>query len=150
MADRTPSTTIPLGGILITGQNVHNFKAGTTILAGHVVAIHGTGIDWTVWPAILGTTAVPIGVALKGATATNYVPVAGIGCICYVQNETNAVDIDAGQTLVPTDSAGLVGAAAVARPPELIAGVAVEDDDASDVDWVAMLVLCGLNTQVHS
>lgn len=150
MADRTPSTTIPLGGILITGNNVHNLLAGTAITAGQVVAIHGTGVNFTVWPSVLATTAVPIGVALESAASGRMVPVAGIGCICYVQQETDDTDIDAGTELGTTDTAGLVGALVDGAPPEHLAGIALADDDASALTWFPMLVLCGLLSQVHA
>jgi len=151
MADRTLWTNaIPGGNVLWTGSNVHNFKAGEAITRGMVVAIHGTGIGWTVHPALLGTTTVPIGVALQSVASGARVAVAGLGCIEYVQQETDGTDLDAGTRVVQTNSAGFIGAEAGADEVEYMVGVLLEESDASDLTYERCLILCGLPTQTHA
>jgi len=152
MADRGAVWTgaIPGGNVLFAGDNVHNFKAGAAITRGMVVAIHGTGVDFTVWPCILGTTLVPLGIATETVASGAMCAVAGLGCIAYCQQETNAVDMDAGTQLVITDSAGQVGALAAGAPEKFLVGILLETSDASALSYERCLVLCGLPTQIHA
>jgi len=152
MGDRTLWTNaIPgEGNVLVVGNNVHNFKAGAAITRGQVVAIHGTGENFTVWPAILGTTTVPIGVAIQSVASGAMCAIAGLGCIAYVQQETDNTDLDAGTRVVQTNSAGFVGAEAGADEVEYMVGVLLEESDASDDTYERCLILCGLPTQTHA
>jgi hypothetical protein len=151
MADRTLWTNaVPGGNVLVVGDNVFNFKAGEAITRGMAVAIHGTGIDWTVHPATLGTTKVPIGIATETVASGCMCPVAGIGCIAYCQQETDGTDLDAGTRVVQTDSAGFVGAEAGTAPEEYLIGVLLEASDASALTYERILVLAGLPTQTHA
>lgn len=151
MADRTLWTNaIPGGNVLVVGNNVHNFKAGAAITRGMAVAIHGTGIDFTVHPALLGTTAVPLGIAITDAASGQMCAIAGLGCIAYCQQETDDGDMDAGTVVVQTDSAGFVGVSGGLPAEEEMIGVLLEASDASDVTYERILVLAGLLTQVHA
>ena len=151
MADRTLWTAaIPGGNVLTHGSNVFNLKAGAAITRGMVVSVHGTGIDWTVHPAVLGTTLCPIGIATETVASGAMCPIAGIGCIAYGQQETNDTDQDAGTRVVQTDSAGMFGAEAGTAPDEYLVGILLEASDASALTYERVLVLCGLPTQTHA
>jgi hypothetical protein len=107
-------------------------------------------VDYTVWPAILGTTLVPIGIALHTVANGAVCAVAGLGCIAYCQQETDGTDADAGSEVVQTDSAGFVGAAAGAAAEEYLVGVRLEASVGAGDTYERILVLCGLMTQVHA
>ena len=134
----------------VTGSNVHNFLAGAAITRGMVVAIHGTGENFTVWPCILGTTLAPLGIATQSVASGARCAVAGLGCIAYCQQETDGTDAEAGDPVVITDSAGFVGAAGGLPAEEYLVGVRLEASDASADSYERILVLCGLPTQVHA
>ena len=144
MGDRATWPTMPLGGPLVAGDNVFNMLAGAAVTKGQVVAILAAGVGWEVHPANTATTGVPIGIALNSASHDQWVGVAGIGTICYVQQETNDTDIDAGHFVVCTDTDGMVSASAGGTANEEIVGVLLEDSDASALTYERVLVLCGL------
>jgi len=79
------------------------FVAGATIKAGMVLAIHGTGEDYIAWPAIDGTTAAVIGVALHDASAGDPIAIAPPGSIVTVATGTDDA-IDAGHWVVVDDN----------------------------------------------
>jgi hypothetical protein len=93
--------------VLCEGDNIGNFIAGATIIAGQVVAYAAAGASMTVHPAVNATTAMPIGVALEGATVGQTLAVAMNGCICNVVNGDDTLDIDAGDIVEP--SANVLG-----------------------------------------
>jgi len=150
MADRTLWTNaVPGGNVLVVGNNVHNFLAGAAITRGQVVAIHGTGENFTVWPCILGTTLTPLGIAINSAASGAKVAVAGLGCIAYCQQETDDTNATAGAQVTITDSAGFVGAVSGTADLFLV-GVRLEPSAGTDDTYERILVLCGLTTSVHA
>lgn len=126
MGDITAFPTITK--ILERGDNIQTFTAGATIKAGQVVAIHGTGVDLTVHPAIAGTTEAPLGVALIGAATGYQVSVASVGCFCNVANADDTTGIDAGHFVIVDDCAvgGCVKVIADSAVTYAV-GIAVED-----------------------
>ena len=151
MGDRTLWTNaIPgNGNVLVAGKNVHNFKAGAAITRGQVVAIHGTGDNFVVWPAILGTTETPLGIAIQSVASGAMCAVAGLGCIAYCQQETDDTAATAGAQVTITDSAGFVGAVTGTADLFLV-GVRLEPSAGTDDTYERILVLCGLTTSVHA
>ncbi len=132
MADISAFPTIR--NVLVKGDNIQNYKAGATIVAGQVVAIHGTGVSRTVHPAIKGTTDAPCGVALYGAASGGYLAVAGKGCWVYVANADDTTVIDAGDYVEDNDNSvgGTVSTAARSDAGavavfKFCVGVAVDD-----------------------
>ena len=117
MADTTPAAFDPKPTYL---GPVRTYKAGAAILAGQLVGIHGTGVDWTVHPTVDGTVDNCVGVALHSqATTGAYVAVAGNGTICKLcSGDANA--IDAGDPIMLDGAAGCV----------------VVGSDAADDTWV--------------
>lgn len=81
----------------------YGFTAGDDILAGQVVAFATTGVSMTVIPAVAGTTAEPIGVAIIPAAAGAPVTVALVGSIVTVC-EGVGVAIDAGDPVADDDN----------------------------------------------
>ena len=66
---------------------VLNMIAGEAITKGMVVGYSTTGIGWTVHPHVVGTTVIPLGVALHSqATTGGKIAIASIGSIVKVQN----------------------------------------------------------------
>ncbi len=104
------------------------FIAGADIKAGQVVAFATTGVSYTVHPAIAGTTAQPIGVAIIPAAAGAPVTVALVGSIVTVVNADDATAIDAGEAVADDDNTvgGTVAAAATTATGYAI-GVTIED-----------------------
>ena len=82
----------------------YGFTAGAAIKAGQVVAFAATGVSMTVIPAVAGTTAEPIGVAIIPAAAGAPVTVALVGSIVTVC-EGAGVAIDAGDPVADDDNA---------------------------------------------
>jgi hypothetical protein len=80
---------------------VLNMIAGQAILAGDVVAFHGTGVDNTVWKHVTGTTVSPLGVALHSqATTGGKIAIAGPGSIVLVKNALDNANLDAGTQIM--------------------------------------------------
>ena len=94
--------------------NIGSYTAGATIVAGMVVAFHGTGVAGVVWPAVKGTTDAIVGVALAGAAIGAKVAVAGPGCVVYVANADDTTTGEAGDYVEDNDNAvgGTVSVAA--------------------------------------
>jgi hypothetical protein len=125
MADTGTWTTI--SKVLDSGDNFMTFTAGADISAGMVVAGHGTGVSDTVHPAVAGTTAFPIGVAIEDADSGDPVTIAGVGCIVYVREGTgNAIDA---WSAVSDDDAAATGCikTTVTTAEGFAIGVAVDD-----------------------
>ena len=117
----TDIDTFPtLTNVLHNDGPTFGFIAGAAIKAGQVVAFATTGVSDTVHPAIAGTTAQPIGVAIIPAAAGAPVTVA------LVADDTTA--IDAGEAVADDDNAvgGTVAAAATTATGYAI-GVTIED-----------------------
>jgi len=151
MANTDPFPTIR--NVLVSGDALMNLTAGATILAGQVVAFAGTGVSNTVHPAVKGTTAQPIGVALYGAVVGGHVAVAGPGCIVEVANADETV-IDTGDILEDNDNAvgGTVSTAArvitgAVAVVQYQIGIAVGDISANSTG--KMLVMPGLMTAAN-
>lgn len=128
----TDITTFPtIHDVLYDGDNIKDYTAGAAITAGQVVAIHGTGVDKTVHPAVKGTTGRPVGVALYTVASGEKVAVAGPGCRVYVANAESNVAIDAGDPLEDNDNAvgGTVSALALAGALAIRWCVGYADDD---------------------
>ncbi len=129
MADISTFPTIR--NVLESGDNIGNYTAGAAIKAGQLVAFHGTGVSRTVHPAVKGTTGMPIGVALYGASSGAQVAVAEDGCKVYVANADGTTGIDAGDPLEDNDNAvgGTVSALALAGALAMryCAGYAIDD-----------------------
>lgn len=159
MAARTSIPTCPVGGILVAGDNVHNFVAGSAITMGQVVSIAAAGESWTVHPCILAsgqptTQTPPVGIALNSqATIGGPVSVAGLGCICYASQDSDNTDIDAGDIVIPSANGtggGYFCATAGGQATENMVGRLLEDSHASALTMERILVLCGLTTVTHA
>lgn len=132
--------------ILIAGTNIQRYKAGAAIKKGQAVAIHGTGVNETVHPAVKGTTASVEGVALADAKQGEYVPVAGPGCVVLMANADDTTAIDAGSGVEDNDNAvgGTISAlpansgSAIAAYANLV-GVAIDDIPGDGVGRVRLL-----------
>jgi len=132
--------------ILIAGTNIQRYKAGAAIKKGQAVAIHGTGVNETVHPAVKGTTASVEGVALADAEQGEYVPVAGPGCVVLMANADDTTAIDAGSGVEDNDNA--VGGTISALPADSglataayanLVGVAIDDIPGDGVGRVRLL-----------
>lgn len=132
--------------ILIAGTNIQRYKAGAAIKKGQAVAIHGTGVNETVHPAVKGTTASVEGVALADAEQGEYVSVAGPGCVVLMANADDTTAIDAGSGVEDNDNAvgGTISAlpansgSAIAAYANLV-GVAIDDIPGDGVGRVRLL-----------
>lgn len=113
--------------VLHNDGNTYGFTAGADILAGQVVAYATTGVSMTVVPAVAGTTAEPIGVAIIPAAKDAPVTVALVGSIATVC-EGAGVAIDAGDPVADDNNAlgGCVKAAVTTATGYRI-GIALED-----------------------
>lgn len=131
MGDTTPAAFDPKP---IRLNNVGTFKAGGTILAGQVVAIHGTGVNFTVHPTVSGTTEAPVGVALESASTGEYFPVAGNGSILKIC-EGNGSAIDAGEGIMVSSVAGCVTTGAATAAAWWV-GIALEDISKNGTGYV--------------
>ena len=126
MADISAFPTIQQ--VLYSGDNLQCFTAGATIKAGQVVAIHGTGVNMTVHPAVAGTTEAPLGVAIFGAASGAVVTVACQGCIAYVANADDTTGIDAGHFVIVNDNAvGGTVSVLVDTASTYVVGIALDD-----------------------
>jgi hypothetical protein len=107
--------------------NAYGFTAGADILAGQVVAYAAAGVTMTVIPAVAGTTAEPIGVAIIPAAKDAPVAVALVGSIVTVC-EGAGTAIDAGDPVADDDNAlgGCVKTAVTTATGYRI-GIALED-----------------------
>ena len=121
MADITPFPTIR--NVLYSGTNIALFTATSLIKAGMAVAFEATGVSDAVVPAIKGTTAQPIGVAMTNIAAGALGAIALDGCIVYVANAESDADIDAGDMLESNDNT--VGGTVSSCPDVVVAAVAV-------------------------
>lgn len=153
MADIAAFPTIR--NVLVTGDNIVSYTAGAIIVAGQVVAIHGTGVSQTVHPAVKGTTDTPVGVALYGCASGAKIAVAGPGCRVYCAQADDTATIDAGDYLEDNDNAvgGTVSVAArmdagVVSVLKFCVGVA-EDDIAASGTGIVRLI-CGPITSVNN
>lgn len=105
----------------------YGFTAGAAIKAGQVVAYATTGVSMTVIPAVAGTTAEPIGVAIIPAAKDAPVTVALVGSIVTVC-EGAGVAIDAGDPVADDDnSLGGCVTTAVTTATGYRIGIALED-----------------------
>jgi len=129
MANDSVWPTAGLRNIIISGNNIQQFTAGSTIKAGNVVAFHGTGVDNTVWAAIVGTTYTCVGIALFDAASGSLVSVACRGCVAYGVNGKDNASIDAGDPVTPATTPGTVSTKALTGgvAPGPIVGYAFED-----------------------
>ncbi len=141
-------TAFPVMGdnILIAGTNIQRYKAGAAIKKGQAVAIHGTGVNETVHPAVKGTTASVEGVALADASVGEFVTVAGPGCVVLMANADDTTAIDAGSGVEDNDNA--VGGTISALPANSgsakaayanLVGVAIDDIPKDGVGRVRLL-----------
>jgi hypothetical protein len=134
MGDTTPAAFDPNPKVLHT---VIDMLAGGTILAGDVVAIHGTPVSDTVWSSDTDSTAAPIGVALHGATAGDRIAVASCGSIIKVREGAGS-DIDAGDMLMTYSVAGTVITAVLTADCRVI-GYAIGDIAGNGVGYAMIL-----------
>lgn len=122
--------------ILVSGDNIQSFIAGAAITAGQVVAFADTGVSDTVHPAVTGTTASAVGVALYTVASGERVAVACDGCVVNVVNGIQGTDIDAGHwveyygTTTPGTVKELVTSGGVAVNFKLV-GKLLEDNTAT-------------------
>lgn len=136
MADTTPAAFDPK--CRNPNLNTQDFKAGAAILAGQVVAIHGTGVDWTVHPMVVATTWGVIGVAAYSqATVGGRVAVHIIGSICKVC-EGKGSSVDAGDYLMECSVAGCVATATDSADISLV-GQALEDGAANGTFYAVII-----------
>ena len=105
MADITVFPTIRQ--VMVSGKNLIQMTATTTVKAGMVVAIHATGVSLAVDKAIDASGSKSIGVALFDAAAGAELTLATVGCVVNVANESDSVSIDAGS--IVNSSAVAVG-----------------------------------------
>jgi len=114
--------------VLYSDGPTYPFTAGAAIKAGQVVAFATTGVTDTVHPAVAGTTAQPIGVAVIPAASGAPVTVALVGSVVVVVNADDTTGIDAGEAVAENDNAvgGTVAAAATTATAYAI-GVTIED-----------------------
>ena len=105
----------------------YGFTAGAAIKAGQVVAFAANGVSMTVIPAVAGTTAEPIGVAIIPAAKDAPVTVALVGSIVTVC-EGAGTAIDAGDPVADDDNTlgGCVKTAVTTATGYRI-GIALED-----------------------
>jgi len=117
--------------ILVSGDNIQQFTAGGTILAGQVVAINLTGptAARTVQAAVTGTTGTCVGIAIEDASTGEEFSVACRGCIAYGVNGKDNATIDQGDPLAPATTGGTVSAKSLTGGvvPAAIVGYALED-----------------------
>ena len=126
MTDIATFPTLTL--VLHNDGPTYPFTAGAAIKAGQVVAFATTGVTDTVYPAVAGTTAQPIGVALIPAAAGDPVTVALVGSVATVVNADDTTAIDAGEAVADNDNAvGGTVAAAVTTATNYSIGVTIED-----------------------
>jgi hypothetical protein len=130
----TPATFDPKPRQLGT---VMDMIATTSVLAGQVVAFHGTGVAWACDPSDGVTTAHPIGVALHDAGAGAHVAVAGPGSVLKVC-EGIGTAIDAGDMVKTSVTAGLGCVTTCAQVDEYQVGVAMEDITANLTGYVLL------------
>lgn len=125
MADTATFPTIKQ--VLHNDGPTYGFTAGAAIKAGQVVAYAAAGTSETVIPAVAGTTAEPIGVAIIPAAKDAPVTVALVGSIVTVC-EGAGVAIDAGDPIADDDNAlgGCVKNAVTTATGYRI-GIALED-----------------------
>jgi len=107
MADVDPATVFVYEPNPTYIAETSDFIAGSTILAGQVVAFAGTGVAWTVHPADGVSTAAVVGVALHGATTGDHVAVAGPGSVILVQNGDDTATLEAGDIVQAAATAAL-------------------------------------------
>jgi hypothetical protein len=135
MADTVPAAFDPKPkhlGLVMT------YKAGAAILAGQVVAFHGTGVTDTVHPCVAGTTEAPVGVALYSAAKDALVAVAGNGSVLKVCEGAGAA-IDAGHGVMVDDTAGCVITGTDAAAAWWV-GVAQEDIAANGTGYIEVQI----------
>jgi hypothetical protein len=139
MTATTPATFDPKPKRLGT---VIDCIATTAVLAGQVVAFHGTGVDWAVIPANGVTTTAPVGVALHDqATAGGHVAVAGPGSVLKVCEGAGA-GIDAGDCVKTAVSTALGCVITSAQVDEYNLGIALEDITANLTGYVLLTSPC--------
>jgi hypothetical protein len=141
--------------VLVSGDNIQSYTAGGTIVAGQVVAIHGTGVSQTVHAAVKGTTDSVVGVAIYGATTGAKVAVAGPGCRVYCANADDTATFDAGDYLEDNDNAvgGTVSVAArsdAGAVAVLKFCVGVSEDDVAASGTGIVRLICGPITSVNT
>jgi len=113
--------------VLHSDGPTYPFTAGATIKAGQVVAFAATGVSDTVHPAIAGTTAQPIGVAVIPAASGDPVTVALVGSVVTVANATDS-SIDAGEAVAASNNpVGGTVTLAVTTATGYVIGVTIED-----------------------
>lgn len=90
---------------------VINMIAGAAITKGMLVGYNATGVDFSVEPALSGSTVCPIGVALYSqATVGGKIAIASLGSIVKVQNGVDSA-LEAGDAImVDETTAGTVKA----------------------------------------
>lgn len=136
MGDTTPAAFDPAPKHL---ENVRTYKAGAAILAGQLVGIHGTGVDFTVHPTVDGTIDNCVGVALHSqATTGGYVAVAGNGSVLKVCEGAGS-NIDAGDNLMLGSVAGCAVTASDSADDTWI-GYALEDITANHTGYVELQI----------
>lgn len=135
MADTTPAAFDPKPKHL---ANVRTYVAGATILAGQLVGIHGTGVDFTVHPTVDGSIDNCVGVALHGAASGAYVTVAGNGSVLKVCEGAGAA-IDAGDYVMLNSVAGCMITATDAADDTWV-GYAEEDISANSAGYVTLQI----------
>lgn len=135
MADTVPAAFDPKPKHL---GSVKTYKAGAAILAGQVVAFHGTGVADTVHPCVAGTTEAPAGIALYSAAKDALVAVAGNGSVLLACEGAGAA-IDAGHGVMVDDTAGCIITGTDAAAAWWV-GVAQEDVAANSTGYIEVQI----------
>lgn len=133
MGDTTPATFDPKPKFM---PHTYTFVAGATILAGQVVGIHGTGVDFTVHPTADGSIDNCVGVAMHDAASGAYVTVALPPAIIKVCEGAGAA-IDAGDNVMLDSVAGCVITASDAADDTWV-GYALEDITANSTGYIML------------
>jgi len=107
MADVDPATVFVYEPNPTYIAETSDFIAGSTILAGQVVAFAGTGVAWSVNPCNGVSTAAVVGVALHGAATGAHVAIAGPGSVILVQNGDDTATLEAGDIVQAAATAAL-------------------------------------------
>lgn len=107
MAAVTPATVFVYDPAPKFLNEITGYIAGSTILAGQLLAFNATGVAMTVEPSNGVTTSQLVGVALHGATTGQAVAVAGPGSVVLVQNGDDTATMEAGDIVVADVSTAL-------------------------------------------
>lgn len=125
--------------VLVSGENTRTFICGETITAGQVVGFAATGVSNTIWGMDVTASEEPVGVAIYGGVAGDYIAVACNGCEAIVAVADDTTGIDAGGLVEWNDNA-VKGTVSEFAPRAALASTVIDGTNDTTIDGTTWII----------